>query len=128
MPASERSISEVLQDIVRNIQEIIRSEVRLAKQEIRDETSKATAAGKLIGAGALTAVYSGFFFLFMIFCALSTVMSAWAAALIVSAVLAIAAAWTLKAGIAHFKLVHPAPERTIETLKENAEWVRQQTR
>jgi uncharacterized membrane protein YqjE len=128
MPANERSISDVLQDIVRNVQEIIRSEVRLAKQEVREEANKATSAGKLIGAGAVTALYAGFFFLFMIFCALSAVMANWAAALIVSAILGIIAAWTLKAGITNFKLIHPAPERTMESLKENVEWVRQQTK
>ena len=128
MPASERSISDVLQDIIRNVQEIVRSEVRLAKHEIRDEAAKAGSAGKLIGAGAVAAFYAAFFILFAIFWALSGVMSTWAAALLVAATLAIIAAITMKAGIARFKLIHPAPERTIETMKENVEWARQQNK
>jgi hypothetical protein len=35
-----RSMTEVLQDIVANIQEIFRSEFRLAKAEIHEETTK----------------------------------------------------------------------------------------
>ena len=41
MAAGDRSLSDVLQDIIRNVQEIVRSEVRLAKTEIREEAAKA---------------------------------------------------------------------------------------
>ena len=44
MSAGDRSISVVLQDIVRNIQDIVRSEVRLAKTELREEVAKARSA------------------------------------------------------------------------------------
>jgi hypothetical protein len=40
MAAGDRSLSDVLQDIIRNVQEIVRSEVRLAKTEIREEAAK----------------------------------------------------------------------------------------
>ena len=42
MAAADRSFSDVLQDIIGNVQEMVRSEVRLAKTEIREQvvTSK----------------------------------------------------------------------------------------
>ena len=43
----ERAISDVLQDILRNLQEIVRSEVRLAKAEIRDEARQDGGVGGL---------------------------------------------------------------------------------
>lgn len=128
MAVNERSVTDVLQDIVRNIQEIVRSEVRLAKTEIRDEARKAKAAGLLIGVGVGTAVFAVLFLLLMIVYALSIVVPQWAAALIVAVALSIVAGITLNTGLKRFKQIHPTPERTVETLKENVEWVRQQTR
>ena len=128
MHASERSISELLQNIVGNIQEIVRSEVRLAKTEIRDEATKAKVAGVLVAVGALAAIFSVLFLLLMIVYALSAVMPSWAAALIVSVVTGIIAGTTIAAGLRRFKQVRPTPERTVETIKENVEWAKQQTK
>ena len=58
MAPTDRSVSDVLQDIIRNIQDIVRSEVRLAKTEVREEVSKARDAGVLFGLGALSATFS----------------------------------------------------------------------
>ena len=128
MHASERSISELLQNIVGNIQEIVRSEVRLAKTEIRDEATKAKVAGVLVAVGALAAIFSVLFLLLMIVYALSAVMPSWAAALIVSVVTGIIAWTTIAAGLRRFKQVRPTPERTVETIKENVQWAKQQTK
>jgi uncharacterized membrane protein YqjE len=125
MATIDRSVSDVLQDIIRNIQDIVRSEVRLAKTEVREEVSKARDASVLIGVGALSGTFSAFFVLFSIVYALSRVVPDWAAALIVGVVLAIAAGILLSKGAARFKHVHPAPEKTIESLKENVEWAKQ---
>jgi len=128
MAAGDRSISEVLQDIVRNLQEIVRSEVRLAKTEIKEEAVKAKSPSVLLGAGAVSALYSVLFLLFTAVYALSLVVPNWAAALIVAASLAIVAAVTLRAGVKQFKQIHPTPERTVDTIKENVEWAKQQTK
>ena len=63
MATSNRSFSDVLQELVSNFQEIVRSEVRLAKLEIRDEAVKAKAAGVLLGAGVLCGLFATFFLL-----------------------------------------------------------------
>ena len=128
MAAEDRSLSDVLQDVIRNVQEIVRSEVRLAKTEIREEAAKAKFPTLLLGAGALTAIFAILFLLLMIVYALALVMPSWAAALIVGAALAVVAGVTLSAGIRRFKLIHPTPERTVETIKENVEWAKQHTK
>jgi uncharacterized membrane protein YqjE len=126
--AVERSLTDVLQDIVRNVQEIVRSEIRLARTEIREEVAKAKSSTALLGAGAVTALFGALFLLLTIVHALSLVMPSWAAALIVGATLAVTAAVTLTAGVKRFKLIHPTPERTVESIKENVEWARQHTK
>jgi len=128
MAAYERPISEVFQDIVRNIQEIVRSEVRLAKTEIREEAFKAKSAGLMLGAGAVTAIFATGFLLLTIVYALTLVMPNWAAALVVAVVTALIAAGLLTAGRSQLKQIHPSPERTVETIKENVQWARQQTK
>ena len=125
MPAVERSFSDVLQDIVHNLQDIIRSEVRLAKMELREDLSKTRAAALLLGIGALSGVFGIFFVLLAIVHALSYVVPDWAAALIVAFALAFGAAVAVSRGVKRFKQVNAAP-KTIESLKENVEWAKQQ--
>jgi uncharacterized membrane protein YqjE len=128
MALLDRSISEVLQNIVRNVQDIVRSEVRLAKTEIIEEAGKAKTAGLLLGTGAVAAIFASFFFLLMVVYALTRVMPDWAAALTVGIVLAIVGGTLLSAGVKRFKEIHPTPERTVETIKENVEWAKQQSK
>lgn len=128
MAAEDRSLSDVLQDVIRNVQEIVRSEVRLAKTEIREEAAKTKSATLLLGAGAVTAIFAILFLLLMIVYVLALVMPSWAAALIVGAVLAVVASVMLPAGVRRFKQIHPAPERTVGTIKENVEWAKQRTK
>jgi len=128
MAVNERSVSDILQAIIRDTQEIVRNEVRLAKTEIREEASKAKSAGLWTAVGAITALFATLFLLLTIVYALSGVMPNWAAALVVAVALAIASSVTLSQGIHRFKSVHPTPERTVESIKENVEWVKQQTK
>lgn len=128
MSTSDRSIAEILQDAFHNLQEIIRSEVRLAKTEIREEVTKTKAASLLVGVGAVCGIFTAFFLLLAAVYALALVLPGWAAALIVSGILGLIAAGTLSAGIKQFRRVHPVPDRTVESMKENVEWAKQQTK
>ena len=126
--ADDRTISNVLQDILRNLQEIVRSEVRLAKTEIRDEAAQAASSLLWIIAGAVGALCSWMFLSWTAAYALATFMSMWAATLVVAVVLASVASVLLAVGLRRFKRIQPIPERTIETLKENLEWMKPSTK
>jgi uncharacterized membrane protein YqjE len=126
MPAESRSFSDVFHDILHNVQDIVRSEVRLAKAEIREEVAVAKSSMVLLGGGALTAIFSLLFSLLTVVYSLALVMPSWAAALIVGAALAVVATLMLTAGLRRFKQIRRTPERTIETIKENVEWAKQQ--
>ena len=128
MAAKGRSFSDVVQDILRNVQEIVRSEVRLAKIEIGEEAAKAKSPAVWLGAGAVAAMFATLFLLLMIMYALALVMPTWTAALIVGIVLAVVATVILNAGVRRFKQLHPTPQRTVETIKENIEWAKQQAK
>jgi uncharacterized membrane protein len=125
---TNRSLSGVFQDILRDVQEIVRSEVNLAKAEIRQEASKVASSTRWIIGGAVTGLFAVLFLLWALVYAIALVWPLWAAALLVAALLSIAAAVLLLGGIRRFKQVHPTPERTLETIKENVEWVKQSGR
>lgn len=128
MPAEDRSFSEVFQDILRNVQDIVRSEVRLAKTEIREDVVAAKSSAVVLGGGSLMAIFAILFLLLALVYALALVTPNWAAALIVGAALAVVATLMLTAGLRRFKQIHPIPERTVETIKENVEWAKQQVK
>jgi uncharacterized protein (DUF2062 family) len=128
MATSDRSISEILQDVFRNLQSIVRSEVQLAKTELRDEIVKAKSAAPGLAVGAVSGLFCLFFLLLAIMYALALVVPTWAAALILAAILGATTTATLHASLKQLKKVHPVPTKTVESMKENAEWARQQTK
>jgi len=128
MAPGERSVADVLQDIIRDVQEIVRSEVRLAKTELREEVAKAKTAAGLLGAAAIAALFAVFFVLLTIVYALTLVMASWAAALIVGLALAVLATVMVMTGLNQFKQIQATPARAMDSMKENVEWVKQQTK
>ncbi len=123
----DRPISAVLQDIVGNIQDIVRAEMRLAKTEVTEELRKARAGAALLGVAALLLIFCALFLLLALVYALTEVVPAWAAALIVGGGVGVIAAMCCGVGIKRFKATR-APPRTISSLKEDVEWAKRLTR
>lgn len=126
--STDRSFTEVLENIVGNVQGIIRSEVRLAKAEIQEETVKAGKAAGIAGSGVVLALYAVGFLCLTCLYALETAVAPWLAALIVTLLVGGGAALLINVGKKRMKRVDPRPDKTITTLKENVEWVKNQTR
>jgi uncharacterized membrane protein YqjE len=122
----ERPMAEVFRDIVGNVQEMVRSEVRLARVEIKDEASKTARAGAMLAAGAVLAMIAGVFLLVCLAQLLDLIMPDWAAALIVALAMGIPALILISKGRDRLKV--PMPEKTIENVKENVEWMKNQTK
>lgn len=126
--ASGTGIAGLLQDIVSNIQEIVRSEVRLAKAEVREDVSTMGKAAGMLVAGAVLGVYALGILLLCAVYALRGPLPDWAAALIVGAVVTVAAVVMAMVGLNRIKGVNPMPEQTIDSIKEDVQWVRHQAR
>jgi hypothetical protein len=94
----QRSVAEVLTDVLYHLQEILRSEIRLVYVQARAELRTFGSAGALIVAGVLGGFLSAFFLLFAIVAALSLVIKLWVAALLVAIVLAVVCAVLLRSG------------------------------
>ena len=126
--AEVRSVSEVFQDILRNVQDILRSEVRLAKAEIRQEATQAATAALWMTIGVVGLLSAWMFLLWTAVYALAAVLPIWAATLVVAVTTAAAGGLVITAGLRRFTRIKPMPERTIESLQENLEWIKQPTK
>jgi len=123
-----RSMTEILQDIIADIQEIVRSEFRLAKVEIQEETTKVARSGVPLIVGLLLGLYALGFLLLAVVHALSLVVDAWLAALIVGFGVAVISLILISVGRNRLKGVKVVPEKTIGTMKENVQWAKHQIR
>ena len=126
--ATERPFAEIVGDIVSHAQEIVRSEVRLAKTELKEEGKKAARASVMLAAGAFVGLYALGFIFWAIAYALGLFMPQWLGALIVGVVLAIAAGAMAMMGVARIKEVEPVPDKAVREVKEDVEWLKQQTK
>ncbi len=122
----DRSLGELFSELSRQSSTLIRQEVALAKAEFKQKSSE---AGKDIGmmaaGGAL--VYAGLLALIAtIIIILANVIPWWLSALLVSLVVLGIGGLLIQRGMASLKQSGIAPEQTIESLKEDAEWAKRQ--
>jgi uncharacterized membrane protein YqjE len=124
---ADTSIGEIIGNISSDLSRLFRQEVELAKVELKQEAAKAGKAGGMLGgagfAGYLAVVLLSFALVF----GLANVMDAGWAALIVAAIWGVVAAVLYSAGRKRLKTVDPTPRRTVDTLKEDAQWLKNPT-
>jgi uncharacterized membrane protein YqjE len=122
-----KSIGQLIGDVSDDLSRLFRQEVELAKVELRTEATKAgKAAGMLGGAGVAAHMAALLLSLAVVF-ALGAVMPLGWAALIVAVVWGIVAAVLYSSGRARMRTVSPVPKQTVETLKEDAQWLKHPT-
>jgi VIT1/CCC1 family predicted Fe2+/Mn2+ transporter len=125
----DASVSALLSGIVGDAQDLVRKEIALARQEIREEISAAKqAATALVIAGGVLAV-GGLFLLVTLALGLADLLNwpTWAGFGIVGLVFGIVGAILLSSARQKMKQINPVPERTVETMKENIEWIKDRT-
>lgn len=110
------SVGDLISNVTRDLSTLMRQELALAQAEIKQEVSK-TAKGAAAMSGAGLAGYFVLLFLSIaLWAALSNVMNAGWAGLIVAAVWAVIAGVLFAVGRSKLAQVHPKPERTVDTL------------
>lgn len=122
----EPGLGELFATLSNQASQLFRQEVQLAQAEM---TTKAMRAGKnvaLVVLGAVTAQGAFLAIIAALILALAQVMDAWLAALLVGIGLAIVAAMLVQVGLKQLKEIDPAPRQTIQTMRENKEWLTQQ--
>lgn len=126
--ATGESLGDLVSELTGDLSKLMRQELELAKAEIRQEATKAgKATGMLAAAGFAGYLTTVLLSLALVF-ALGAIMPLGWAALIVGALWGIAGAVLYTSGRAKLRTVNPKPERTVETLKEDAEWAKHPTK
>jgi hypothetical protein len=123
----ERSLGDLFSELSRETTTLVRQEVQLAKAELtQSATEAARGIGMLLAGGAVA--YAGLLFLLLaiVYGLIEAGWDAWLSALIVGAVVvAIGAILVLRARES-LKPANLAPQKTVETLKEDAAWAKEQ--
>jgi uncharacterized membrane protein YqjE len=123
----DASTGDLFKRLSQQTSELVRKELDLAKAEL---TEKGKTAGKSAGMFGGAGLFGLTAFLALTACLialLSTAMEVWLAALIVTVVYAAVAGVLALIGRRKLKeATPPAPEQTIETLKEDVQWAKNQ--
>jgi len=120
-------------DLVREISEqttnLVRQEMELAKAELSQKGKVVGAGAGMLGGAALVGLLALGVLTALILSLLDKAMDFSLAALIVTLVYAAAAAVLAMAGRDRIKQgMPPAPEETVETVKEDVQWARNQAK
>lgn len=123
-----RSLGKVVSDLTQHVSDLFREEVTLAKTELKESASKATRGAIMLAVGGFIA-YAGFLALLAAaIVGLAFVVSWWISALIVAVVVLVVGYLLVQSGINKLKATSLAPEETIESLKEDKKWAKEQLR
>ena len=123
------SIAQLVGGIVSDAQVLVRQEIALARQEVREELGQAkSGAIKLAIAGSVLAV-GGLLLVLALAQGVADLFDwpTWAGYALVGVLAAIVGGVLLSTAQKQLKAVKPVPEKTVETLKENVEWIKDRT-
>jgi len=127
-PRDDRSLGELFADLSRETTTLVRQEVDLAKTEM---TQKASRVLKNIGFLAIggAVAYAGFLAIIAaVIILLAAILPWWLSALLVGVVIAAIGAFLIWKGLDALKKEDLVPRETLETLKEDQEWAKEQVR
>lgn len=125
---NDRSLGELFSELAQDTSKLVRQEVQLAKTEMGQKASRIgkdvgfLAAGGAVAYAGLLAILAGVIIL------LGQVIPTWLSALLVGVVVAGVGYFLVRRGFDALKREDLAPRQTIETLKEDQQWAKDQTR
>jgi flagellar motor component MotA len=132
----ERSLGDLFSELASETSNLVKQEVALAQVEITQKAVKVgTNVGYLAAGGAvgytallviLAAVVIGLTQLISRLTDWQLITSAWIAAAIVGLVVGVVAYVLVTSALAKLKNTELAPRQTVETLKEDAQWLKDQ--
>jgi hypothetical protein len=125
-PAADASLGDLFSDLTTDMSALLRDELSLAKVELKEEITKVGRAGGMFGGAALAGYMTIVLLSFAAAWGLAEVMAVGWAFLIVAVIWGAAAALLYLRGRDQLQKVHPKPEQTIDTLKEDIRWAKNQ--
>ena len=122
----ERSMGDLFKELAAETGTLVRQEVALAQVEISAKASRVgknvgyLAVGGAVGFAAVLALLAG------VVLGLSYFVPAWLAAILVGLAVGIAAYVLISSALTELRQTNFVPEETVESLKEDAQWLKNQ--
>jgi hypothetical protein len=126
--AGTESIPELLRDLINDLQSLVSKEASLAKAEFRETASDIQTAIMSITLGASLAIGGLVVLLMSAVYGLNNVVEPWLSALIVGAVALLIGYMMISAARKKVKHTSAIPERTVESVKRDANTVKRAAR
>lgn len=127
MTAPDRSLGELVQIATKDLSLLVSQEIALAKAEIKRDVTAAGKGAGLFGGAGFTGLFALLFLSIALAFAIGKPTTLGVGFLIVGLLYLVAAAVLALTGKKQLSHVGP-PEKTIETLKDDAEWAKHPTR
>lgn len=126
--ADERSIGALFGELSQDIGLLVRQEAQLAKTEMQAKLSKVTTDLVALAAGGIVALVGGLALTAAVILLLidPVGLKPWVAALLVGALMGIIGWVMLQRGLKDLKRTDPTPRRTVETIKDDIQWAKEQ--
>jgi uncharacterized membrane protein YqjE len=124
----ERSIGELFGELSQDMALLVRQETQLAKTEMQQKLSKVTTDLVALATGGIVAYLGGLALTaFVILLLIDPIgLKPWLAALIVGAVMGVVGWVMLQRGLKELKRTDPTPRRTVESIKDDIQWAKEQ--
>jgi ABC-type multidrug transport system fused ATPase/permease subunit len=123
--SSQASMGRLFRDLANDLSELTRKEIQLAQTEMTEKVSHASKAVISMAAGGFVA-YAGLLVLMAAaVLGLATYMPYWLSAVIVGGLALIIGLIMLQSGRSALQQTNITPEKTVDSLKENAAWVKE---
>ena len=112
------SVGELIGEVANDLSTLMRQELQLAKAELREEANKTGKAVGMLAAAGVAGFMVVLFASYALWWGLANIMDEGWAALIVMVLWAITALILYSTGRKRMRELNPAPQQTVDTLKE----------
>jgi hypothetical protein len=121
----EESIGQLIRGILMDVRALFEEELAMARLEIRQQAARARTAAVSLGIAVAALVSAGILLLIALATAVADLLGwpTWAGFLVVAGLTGVIGLAALVSGRKKLQTVQVVPEKTIVTLKENAEWI-----
>ncbi|HXG17774.1 MAG TPA: phage holin family protein [Methylomirabilota bacterium] len=127
--SAEPSLASLISGIINDAKDLLLHEFTMAKLEVQNELRKTKTAAVSLGVGISVTAVGGVLLLLMLVHLLHalTDLPLWGCYGIVGGVLVVAGLIMLYTGKKAAEQIEVVPQETVETMKENAQWIKEQT-
>lgn len=124
----ERPLGSLFSELTQETMNLFRKEIQLARSELTDKARQAGRGATEIAVGAVLMLVAAGALAAAAILGLSQVVQPWLAALIVGGVLVLIGGIVVATGLSAVRSDNLTPRRTMDSLRDNTRWAKEQLR